>query len=171
MNLIEVVILAGAQCLSPLQAADGATEVSKVPCAVLISLNKETGDVEFMPPAAATDPQVIAMLVRPGDAGGGPVVVPTAADGAAELPSRAPITSPREETTAAPKITARVVPVAKPEKTAEQRKTARVEKKPAAPSTAKKRSAARRTDVCGSYRAIWYTNKAGRKKYRCVKTG
>ena len=36
MTLIEVVILAGAHCLSPITEAAGATEVHKVPCAVVI---------------------------------------------------------------------------------------------------------------------------------------
>ena len=64
MNLIEVVILAGVHCVSPVETAEGTTVVGKVPCAVLIHMNEQTGDVAFTPPAAATDPQVIASLVR-----------------------------------------------------------------------------------------------------------
>ena len=32
-------------------------------------------------------------------------------------------------------------------------------------------TAARRSDSCGSYRAVWYTTKDGRRRYRCVKAG
>jgi hypothetical protein len=28
-----------------------------------------------------------------------------------------------------------------------------------------------RSDACGSYRAVWYINKDGRRKYRCEKAG
>ena len=56
MTLIEVVILAGAHCLSPVQEAEGTTEIGKVPCAVLIRLDETTGDVDFTPPSAATRP-------------------------------------------------------------------------------------------------------------------
>ncbi len=65
MTLIEVVILAGAHCMSPIQEAESTTEVGKVPCAVVIRMDQTTGNVEFNPPAAATDPRVIAMLVKP----------------------------------------------------------------------------------------------------------
>ena len=54
MNLVEVVILVGAQCLSPMQSGPGVTEVGKVPCAVLIRQDPATADVEIVPAAAAT---------------------------------------------------------------------------------------------------------------------
>jgi hypothetical protein len=68
MNLIEVVILVGVQCLGPVEVAQGTTNVGKVPCAVLIRLNEETGKVAFTPPSAASNPEVIAMLMKPGEA-------------------------------------------------------------------------------------------------------
>ena len=56
MKLVEVVILVGSQCLSPVHSAPGLTEAGKVPCAVLIRQDPQTADVEFVPQAAATDP-------------------------------------------------------------------------------------------------------------------
>ena len=47
-----------------------------------------------------------------------------------------------------------------------------VKKKSAArPSAQRKHAAVARNNACGSYRAVWYTNKEGRRKYRCVKSG
>ena len=56
MNLVEVVILLGAQCLSPMEQGPGLTVVGKVPCAVLIRHDPPTAAVEIVPPSAATDP-------------------------------------------------------------------------------------------------------------------
>jgi hypothetical protein len=154
MNLIEVVILAGVQCLSPVEAAEGTTIVGKVPCAVLIRLNEETGKVAFTPPSAASNPEVIAMLVKPGEAGlpepAGPEVAPFAEGDAQDLPAAQ---KPRLKEQRAEKRTV---------KTPERRKTA---------AAKKKKRAAKRNESCGSYKAVWYTNKEGRRKYRCVRTG
>lgn len=49
MNLVEVVILFGAQCLSPLESGSGLTEAGKVPCAVLIRHDPPTAAVEIVP--------------------------------------------------------------------------------------------------------------------------
>lgn len=154
MNLIEVVILAGVQCLSPVQAVEGTTIAGKVPCAVLIRMNQETGDVDFTPPAAASDPQVIAMLVRPGPADGSEPGQDPFGEGDAQEPQAAPKPQAREKP--APE---------KPSKTAraaEKRKTAAV---------AKKQRVRKRKDSCGSMKAVWYTNTEGRRKYRCVRRG
>lgn len=161
MTLIEVVILAGAQCLSPMQEAVGATEVSKVPCAVIIRLDQETGDVAFAPPAAATDPRVISMLVKPAREAALAEVPATDSPGAeGDAPDGLPAVQ-------------EPLPTRKQEATAQQGKkvvksTARLAsaEKPAA-----KRKSARRTDRCGSYKAVWYTNKEGRRRYRCVRAG
>jgi hypothetical protein len=136
MTLIEIVILAGAQCLSPVQEARGTTEVGKVPCAVLIRMDQKTGDVEFTPPAAATDPKVIAMLLRS-------ATVETASAAADPGPGKR-------------KPVARTVGSRKVERAA---------------AVAKKQRRARRGDACGSMKASWYTNKQGRRKYRCVRQG
>jgi pyruvate/2-oxoglutarate dehydrogenase complex dihydrolipoamide acyltransferase (E2) component len=152
MNLIEVVILAGVQCLSPVEAAEGTTIVGKVPCAVLIKLDEETGKVDFTPPSAASNPQVIAILVKPGGAdapaASAPDETPTAEGDAQDQPE-------------AQKPELREKRAAKPAKPPERRKLA----------SARKERVAKRKDACGSYKAVWYTNKEGRKKYRCVRTG
>lgn len=152
MNLIEVVLLAGVQCMSPVQPAEGTTVLGKVPCAVLIRLDEDTGDVDFTPPSAASNREVIALLVKTDDV---------------EVPA---IPEPEEDTTAegdaqdlpvAPKPQAREKSEEKPVKTPERRKTA----------AAKRKRVSQRNDSCGSYKAVWYTNKQGRRKYRCVRSG
>jgi hypothetical protein len=152
MTLIEVVILAGVQCLSPVQPAEGTTVLGKVPCAVLIRLDEDTGDVDFTPPSAASNREVIAMLVKTDEvealAGSEPVDDTTAEGDAQDLP-------------VAPKPQAREKREEKPVKTPERRKTA----------AAKKKRVGKRKDSCGSYKAVWYTNKEGRRKYRCVRAG
>src|SRR4051812_15433897 len=70
MNLVEVVILVGSQCLSPMQSGPGLTEVNKVSCAVLIRQDPQTAQVEIVPQEAATNPDVVAMLVKPHAVGG-----------------------------------------------------------------------------------------------------
>jgi len=152
MTLIEVVILAGVQCLSPVQAAEGTTIIGKVPCAALIRLDEDTGEVDFTPPSAASNRQVIAMLVKP-DEPEAPAGSQPAEDRAAEGDAQdLPVT---------PKPQAREKPAEKPVKMPEQRKTA----------AAGKKRTGKRKDACGSYKAVWNTNKEGRRKYRCVRTG
>lgn len=164
MTLIEVVILAGAQCLSPIREAGPATEVNKVPCAVVIRMDQETGAVQFAPPAAATDPRVIAMLVQPErEAVAAAAAPPTDSPGAeGDAPDGIPaVQEPLPDLKK--KKTATAATKKKPVKT-----MARLGKSEKAAST---RKTARRRDSCGSYRAVWYTNKEGRKRYRCVRTG
>jgi hypothetical protein len=155
MTLIEVVILAGAQCLSPVQEARGTTEAGKVPCAVLIRMDQQTGDVEFTPPAAATDPQVIAMLIQPDPAGADPQ-----GEGDAQV-AEAALVSVKTNREAAP-VREKAKPLAK---ASSPRKAVRDG------SVVKKQRRARRGDACGSYKAVWYTNKQGRRKYRCARQG
>lgn len=178
MTLIEVVILAGAQCLSPIAPADGVTEVGKVPCAVVVKLDQDTGEVQFKPAAAATDPRVVAMLMKPGEIG-------ATADAANE--NLAPNGGGTAEADAAPPkpvARAEIMPASdeqpevqtgppenslkNPDRVSGEKPNLR--KAETAPPR-KRRAAARRTDSCGSYRAVWYTNKEGRRKYRCVRQG
>lgn len=154
MKLVEVVILVGSQCLSPIQSGDGVTEVSKVPCAVLIRQDPATNDIDIIPQSAATDPNVIAMLVKPRrpDA-------PDDVTGSLTAPRPVPQTNVTE---------VRVTPAADDE----VEEVVQPKPKPgAAPPRKKAAAAVRRTDNCGSYRAVWYTNKSGHRKYRCVKAG
>ena len=136
MNLVEVVILVGSQCLSPIEAGHGITEAAKVNCAVLIRQDPETEAVEIVPQSAATDPKVIAMLVQP--LRGEPSIDASAASiGSATLSG----------------------------------KRMKARDSVAAVTTGQKRPGARRSDSCGSYKAVWYTNKNGRRKYRCIRAG
>lgn len=158
MNLVEVVILLGAQCLSPIESAPGFTEVAKVPCAVMVRHDPRTDDIEFVPPTAATDPRVIAMLVKPrGDA---PVIKSDRLASAADADITGSITQ-------APHIvpaSAEVDPEDIATPTAKTKTRAAVARKRVALTS-------RRGDLCGAQKAVWYTNKDGRRKYRCVKSG
>jgi hypothetical protein len=160
MNLVEVVILVGAQCVSPIESGPGLTEVAKVSCAVLIRHDPQTGEIEILPRTAATDPNVIAMLVRPRN-------------------GQTAVKQDPLPVTAANDVTAKVAPAprivptsaaADPE--SEPRSKPAVEKKQTVRAAARTHAvASRRTDACGSYRAVWFTNKEGRRRYRCVKAG
>lgn len=161
MNLVEVVILVGAQCLSPMESGPGLTEVGKVPCAVLIRQDPQTADIEIVPQSAATDPDVVAMLVKPrGDVPvlkSDRVALAPADDEITGSVSRAPLIVPTSAEVDTEVATPKPKPVAK--------------KRHAAKPVSVRKRAATRGDVCGSYRAVWYTNKDGRRKYRCVKSG
>lgn len=158
MNLVEVVILVGVQCLSPIESGPGLTEVGKVPCAVLIRQDPRTADIEIIPPAAATDPAVIAMLVKPHAA---PVLkadrqpVPADDDITGSITPAPPRIVPTSAAVEADVVTPSPKPVLK-------------KKRAARPVS---RRAASRSNACGSYRAVWYTAKDGHRKYRCVKAG
>ncbi|WP_421694349.1 hypothetical protein [Aestuariivirga sp.] len=147
MKLVEVVILVGSQCLSPLQHGDGITDAGKVHCAVLIRQDAETGDIEIIPRSAATDPDVIAMLVKPRAAD-----APDDVTGSLTVPRAVPRMAAMQVLPAGDEEVDVAVPTPKPD-----------------PAPRKRVSSARRTDACGSYRAVWYTNKSGHRKYRCVK--
>lgn len=162
MKLVEVVILLGSQCLSPVQSGDGVTDVGKVSCAVLIRQDPQTADVEIIPPSAATDPDVIAALVKPRTHS----IVPTAAEdvtGGIVAPWPVPETGMPGKVIEASAETLEEVPLPKP------RPAVSVQKQK--PVAARAKRVAKRADSCGSYRAVWYTNKEGRRRYRCVKAG
>lgn len=162
MTLVEVIILLGAQCVSPLESGHALTEASKVPCAVLIRHDPQTSAVEIIPPSAATDPALIAMLMKPRDAArlakADRLVVPADDDITGSI-TRAPIVVPAS---AAVEPDASAVPKPRPAVKKQRSTNAAVKRK---------RVAAIRNDACGSYRAVWYTNKDGRRRYRCVKSG
>lgn len=167
MKLVEVVILVGSQCISPLQAGDRLTDAGKVSCAVLIRQDPQTADIEIVPRAAATDPDVVALLARPRREAA--TIVPASAEdvtGSITLPRPVPDTaSPGRVIEASAETVSEVVlPKLRPAMSTKQTKSE--------PSTrARQASTRKRTDSCGSYRAVWYTNKEGRRRYRCVKSG
>lgn len=64
MKLIEVVVLLGAHCISPVQHADAVTQVRKVQCAVMVEQDTDTGRVNVTPREAETKPEAAAVLKR-----------------------------------------------------------------------------------------------------------
>lgn len=167
MTLVEVVILVGAQCVSPLESGPGFTEAGKVSCAALIRHDAQTGEIEILPSAAATDPDVIAMLVKPRPVrlAGRPGRLPMAA--ATEVTARI---SPAPRTRIEPASAAVEPQSMSPPKPVVTKPV--IKAKHAQATAAGRRTAARpRSDACGSYKAVWYTNKEGRRRYRCVRAG
>lgn len=77
MKLVEVVVLLGAHCASPLQQAPAMTEVHKVQCAVIVEKDTANGEVRVMPEEASLAPQVKAAVAR--HQGAGPAIAPAAA--------------------------------------------------------------------------------------------
>ena len=82
MRLVEVVMLMGAHCVSPVEHTQMMTDAAKVQCAVVIEKDTDTGTMIVTPGGAASDPQVIAAIERfrvaPADplTGGGTKIVP-----------------------------------------------------------------------------------------------
>ncbi len=64
MKIVEIIVLMGTQCVSPIQHAPMMTEVSKVPCAVVIEKDTVTSQMEVSPPAAVNHPTVSKAMVR-----------------------------------------------------------------------------------------------------------
>lgn len=229
MKLIEVIILTGVHCASPVQHTPQATEAGKVWCAVIVEADSVTKIAEVTPPEEARNPLVVAALKRldatvamppapepppvdldaiaaqvaaiPGSASPPPLDQP---EEVPRLTAAPPAISPEVETpdsASADPATAEGEPqpassqpeLPEPEATAPEAdpaadaadqqpgtETAAVEEEPPAPRTKartakpkkKKASTKRRSDVCGKTRqAVWYTNKDGKRKYRCRKPG
>jgi hypothetical protein len=82
MRLVEVVMLMGAHCVSPVEHTQMMTDAAKVQCAVVIEKDTDTGTMTVTPGGAANDPQVVAAIERfrvaPVDplTGGGTKIVP-----------------------------------------------------------------------------------------------
>jgi len=82
MRLVEVVMLMGAHCVSPVEHSALVTEAGKVQCAVVIEKDTDRGTMTVTPGGAATDPQVMAAIERFRNApvdpltGGGTKIVP-----------------------------------------------------------------------------------------------
>ena len=64
MRLVEVVMLVGAHCVSPVEHSQMMTDATKVQCAVVIEKDTEQGTLKVTPEAAARDPQVAAAMDR-----------------------------------------------------------------------------------------------------------
>ena len=194
MRLVEVVMLMGAHCVSPVEHSHMMTEATKVQCAVVIEKNTDSGTVTVTPQDAARDPQVTAAMARfsaaPVDAVNADVtrIVPAWAPAGSpptevKPPLAMPIAPPPEATSATTGQDATSGPVVpEPEK-----KVATLTAPPQKPATARKAAAprkqvkagrpqkaatARPAGQCkGTTTAKWYTAADGKKSFRCVKQG
>jgi hypothetical protein len=204
MKLVEVVLLVGSQCVSPVQHMPNVTEASKVPCAVMILRDTDANSIDVLPAAGVNHPEVRLALGFPVDAaksgvdqaGSAPVATAVNRPQVAEL---APMTLLRARKQRETVIAVERPPEEPPEEvrpassmpdmpSAEQPEDAQassevIDPVPDVPKKAKpskpKRVASAATaaeknykDVCGPVtKARWYTNKQGRRKYRCVRPG
>ena len=182
MKLIEIVVLLGAQCISPVQHGAAATEVQKVQCAVVIERDTAAGTVRIVPAGASTRPEVVAVLDR-FDSDKAQRIAPAAApppDPTAAAKTAAAVTAPaiapppEQATAAAEERQPEPTPVAEAAKP-EAAPASKPEPKPAARKTAEKDgeepAPGIETRCKGKAVARWYTNEEGRKKYRCVLPG
>jgi hypothetical protein len=64
MKVIEVVVLLGAHCISPVENTAAVTEVSKVQCAVVIEKDIAAGTFRIIPAGASSTPEVVAVIER-----------------------------------------------------------------------------------------------------------
>lgn len=106
MRLVEVVVLMGAHCISPVEHTPSMTEAGKVQCAIVIEKDTDKGTVKVTPQTAAADPKVVAAIAHFDTTASGTKIVPafapagsptteikpppateTAADAAAQLPA------------------------------------------------------------------------------------
>lgn len=174
MKLIEIVVLLGAQCISPVQHSAATTEVQKVQCAVVIERDTAAGTVRIVPAGASTRPEVVAVLDRL-DGSEAQRIAPAAAPppdptapAQTATPEPAPaIAPPPEPVTAAAapaqKPVTSAAPALEPERKPTARKTVDTADETPAPGI--------ETRCKGKAVAKWYTNDEGRKKYRCVLPG
>ncbi len=157
MKLVQIVILLGQQCVSPMEQTPGVTEVARVPCAIVIERQTDTGSVQVKPPTQASNP-VVAILserhtlvsmegLQKGE-------VKTAAS-ASDRDAFVPRPQPR--------------PLMAASRQAKEVRALRIMPQSAKKKTTKRTATAKRTDRCGSMRAAWYTTKQGNRRYRCVR--
>ena len=186
MKLIEVVVLTGAHCISPVQHTGVATEVAKVECAVVIEKDTQAGTVRIVPAGASDRPEVVAVLERLDD--GTRIepafAPPNASAAAAAPPPRAKVVSPAPQVTPALEMT-EATPPAEPEQAvepaadepekAETKKAATKKAEPRKPERKKaeatKEKPADKSKCIGEAKPKWYTTAEGRRKYRCVLPG
>lgn len=200
MKLVEVVIMTGVQCISPVENTPVKTEVGKVWCAVVVEKDTAANRVEVTPHTETANPAVRMALQRM-DAQAGLLpksqllkIVPASAlpeQRAAMLVPDAPSPDERIEPVARMDV-AVPKPLPRPDDAAEAGlpqpepevvaaldepsvQEPAVEEPPVKKVTSTKKRASsakkKRTDICSPPRkAVWYTNKAGQRKYRCRRT-
>jgi hypothetical protein len=93
MRLVEVVMLMGAHCVSPVEHSQMMTDAAKVSCAVVIEKDTDRGTLTVTPGEAARDPQVMAAVERFRTA----PVDPLTSGGTKIVPAWAPAGSPPVE--------------------------------------------------------------------------
>ena len=93
MKLVEVLMLMGAHCVSPLEQTQMTTDATKVQCAVVIEKDTDMGTLTVNPRAAAADPLVAAAVARFAAA----PVDPLSSGGTRIVPARAPAGAPPVE--------------------------------------------------------------------------
>lgn len=194
MRLIEVIMLMGAHCVSPVEHSALVTDATKVQCAVVMEKDTTRGTLTVMPPGAVADPQVAAAAERfrlaPVDGADGTSIVPAwAPAGSPPLEAKrpAPVLPPADLATEGQPAREPVsqAPAARPAASTEperqlatllppppRRSPAKATAAPGKPKAARTQRAAapKSAGQCkGSAVANWYTTADGRKKYRCVK--
>ena len=177
MKLVEVVVLMGAHCISPVQTTHAVTEAAKVQCAVVIEKDTTAGTIRIVPAGASTKPEVVAVLDRLGNTGPADTTIEpaNAPPVSSSAPQRAPLASAGLPPAAEPPA---AVAAAEPEKTEEPAPVETKKKAEAPPPEVKKpkaqkdEAAAKPSSQClGTAKPKWYKAADGRRKYRCVKAG
>ncbi len=201
MKLVEVVILAGTHCISPLQHTDGLTDAAKVSCAVIVEKDTAANTISVMPPWQANAPEVRMAISAGPDALPGAEIAANKAlriEPAAAPPIAVPPPPPASENADAPASLPKentepdlANQSAEDPAAAEQDQPQDAESdavKEAAPKKAQDRpvrlaeanqplrkpsrtARASNGQCLGAARPAWYTNKDGRRKYRCVLPG
>lgn len=175
MKLVEVVMLVGAHCVSPVEHSHMMTDAAKVQCAVVIEKDTDKGTLSVTPPGAAADPQVAAALTRFDAA-------PVTTAGTRIVPARAPAGSAATEIKPPPaNAAAEAVAAAPPPATdatpgqtvatlaPPPSPTAGRAAEPKKPAVKARATAAPKQPQCkGSAVAKWYDTGDGHRKYRCV---
>ena len=179
MKLIEVVVLMGAHCISPVQSTEAITEAAKVQCAVVVEKDAEEKTIRVIPAGATNHPEVVTVIERfNADVGTGQRIEPAFARPAGEplkpakpLAATAPV---QDEYSAAGTDAPEADAAAEEEKTAtpeKPRKSTPAEKAEGKSSAKQKtKTAEKRSSQCrGAAVPKWYTTAEGKKKYRCVR--
>ena len=162
MKLIEIVVLMGAHCVSPVQHTNSATKAAKVQCAVVIEKDTQAGTLRIVPAGASREPEVVAVLNRLDT----PAPAPTIAAAAGP-----PVSAAVSQVVAPPPLVPAPQPsVAEAPSPAEAAKAEQPAEKPkTAPKQAEQQDA--KSKCRGQAKPKWYTNAEGRRKYRCVVPG
>lgn len=197
MRLVEVVMLMGAHCVSPVEHSQLMTEATKVQCAVVVEKDTDSGTLRVTPQAASGDPRVakaVAHLNGVAQTGarivptGAPPVSPSAqvqpAPAAAANPPAQPLVPPTDEKIVAAEDVAAAPAAQEPAPAAEPATRKVVAAPPAepkklaaatpAPAQKKKQQAEaapkQPAGQCkGAAVAKWYKAADGHRKYRCVR--